>query len=181
MTEKHLGDGLGMRFDSASNGANLVSEAWDWMKEHPKTTAAIGAGVAATALFFSRGSIAGFLKGGAEAELPSALLKAESRPGTVARMFDDMVTSGRYSVEGKGPFFVMKPVESLATKVELPSTLLRADSQPGTVAHMLDQLVANGDYRMVRNGASFVMEPVGAPNASMIAVAEAKIAGAMHS
>lgn len=176
MTERHL-DGSSHALSGASEiASNLASETLGWMMEHPKTSAILSLGVMGGAMILTHGEAGAVAKGlSAESKLPSvALGVADSGPGTVAGLFDDMVKSGKYTfVDG-----VMKPVGDGALKPisELPSTLLKADStSPGTVAGLLDKLVTSGDYKVVGDPKSpfFILKPVGGTNQADIAAAEA--------
>ncbi len=176
MTERNLGE-ISHASEDAKQGSTIGGDIWQWVQEHPKTTAILGVVAMGSAVILTHGEAATALGTGAkaEAQLPSAALgfATENGPGTVAGLLDDAVRSGRYTfVDG-----VMKPVAETAYKpvMELPSTLLKADANPGTVASLLDRLVTNGDYKVVGDPKSpfFILQPVTAPNKAEIAAAEA--------
>jgi len=176
MTERNLGD-VSRAPTDAKQESNIAGDIWQWVQEHPKTTAILGVIGMGSVVIATHGEAASVIGSGAkvEAQLPSTALGfgSDNGAGTVAGLLDDAVRSGRYTFTDG----VMKPVAESAFKPvsELPSTLLKADANPGTVAGLLDRLVMNGDYKVVGDPKSpfFILKPVTAPNQAEIAVAEA--------
>ncbi|MBS1953316.1 MAG: hypothetical protein JST89_03965 [Cyanobacteria bacterium SZAS-4] len=176
MAERNLGEVSHAPADSQQE-SSIAGAIWQFMQDHPKTTAILGVGLMGTAVILTHGEAATAMASGAkvESQLPSAALgfAKENGSGTLAGFLDDTVKSGRYTFKDG----VMMPAAEGAFKpvAELPSTLLKADASPGTIAGSLDRLVMNGDYKVVGDPKSpfFILQPVTAPNQAEIRAAEA--------
>lgn len=177
MTERNLGELSHAPADSPSLASNIAADVWQFVQDHPKTTAILSIAAMGAVMIATHGEAATVVGGAGklEAQLPSTALgfASENGAGTVAGLLDDAVRSGKYTFTDG----VMMPVAEGAFKpaMELPSTLLKADANPGTVASMLDRLVMTGDYKVVGDPKSpfFILQPVTAPNQAEIRAAEA--------
>ncbi|HEY9677994.1 MAG TPA: hypothetical protein V6C76_08285 [Drouetiella sp.] len=180
MSESALGSFKQTLSDAEHAVSGLANDAWEWMKENPKTTAAAGAILIGSAAIIGKGALARAAATEAESVLPSATALGrgmENGQGTVLGMMDDMVKSGAYKFEDG----VIRPTDIApvtmmsdriggatgmindTTPLIKPSGLLKADGSEGTVAGLLDRMVQSGGYKVVGDPKSpfFIMQPVG--------------------